>query len=100
MKGDQMGILAAYPTPRELPLSNRTRFKCDAALIGAASVLLGVQRETKARAGRGRRDRLLSPCVATRHRGSVRGRASFSSRGAWSWPQPPWRLPLSQAEAI
>src|SRR3954447_4402860 len=27
MKGDQMGILAAYPTPRELPLSNRTRFK-------------------------------------------------------------------------
>src|SRR3954469_557725 len=26
MKGDQMGILAAYPTPRELPLSNRTRF--------------------------------------------------------------------------
>src|SRR3954454_6552188 len=27
MKGDQMGIRPAYPTPRELPLSNRTRFK-------------------------------------------------------------------------
>src|SRR6187551_887930 len=27
MKGDQMGILAAYPTQRELPLSNQTRFK-------------------------------------------------------------------------
>ena len=26
MKGDQMGILAAYPTQRELPLSNQTRF--------------------------------------------------------------------------
>src|SRR3954453_7545624 len=26
MKGDQMGIRPAYPTPRELPLSNRTRF--------------------------------------------------------------------------
>src|SRR3954470_15613306 len=25
MKGDQMGIRPAYPTPRELPLSNRTR---------------------------------------------------------------------------
>src|SRR3954454_21298838 len=29
MKGDQMGILAAYPTQRELPLSNQTRFKWD-----------------------------------------------------------------------
>ena len=28
MKGDQMGILAAYPTQRELPLSNQTRFSC------------------------------------------------------------------------
>src|SRR3954454_7932058 len=27
MKGDQMGILAADPTQRELPLSNQTRFK-------------------------------------------------------------------------
>src|SRR3954469_9815459 len=27
MKGDQMGILAAYPTQRELPLSNQTRFR-------------------------------------------------------------------------
>jgi hypothetical protein len=27
MKGDQMGIRAAYPTPLELPLSNRTWFK-------------------------------------------------------------------------
>jgi hypothetical protein len=27
MKGDQMGILAAYPTQRELPLSNQTPFK-------------------------------------------------------------------------
>src|SRR4051812_20286986 len=27
MKGDQMGILAAYPTQRELPLSNQARFK-------------------------------------------------------------------------
>src|SRR5215213_3397947 len=27
MKGDQMGIRAAYPTPRELPLSNQTRFR-------------------------------------------------------------------------
>src|SRR3954449_7272166 len=27
MKGDQMGILAGYPTQRELPLSNQTRFK-------------------------------------------------------------------------
>src|SRR3954449_7303373 len=26
MKGDQMGILAAYPTQRQLPLSNQTRF--------------------------------------------------------------------------
>src|SRR4051812_29451071 len=26
MKGDQMGILAAYPTQRELPLSNQTWF--------------------------------------------------------------------------
>ena len=26
MKSDQMGILAAYPTQRELPLSNQTRF--------------------------------------------------------------------------
>jgi hypothetical protein len=26
MKGDQMGIRAAYPTPLELPLSNRTWF--------------------------------------------------------------------------
>src|SRR4051794_38352321 len=26
MKGDHMGILAAYPTQRELPLSNRARF--------------------------------------------------------------------------
>jgi hypothetical protein len=26
MKGDQMGILAAYPTQRELPLSNWTWF--------------------------------------------------------------------------
>jgi hypothetical protein len=29
MKGDQMGIRAAYPTPRELPLSNRTRFSLE-----------------------------------------------------------------------
>src|SRR3954453_10491083 len=28
MKGDQMGILAADPTQRELPLSNQTRFSC------------------------------------------------------------------------
>src|SRR3954468_3443351 len=28
MKGDQMGSRAAYPTPPELPLSNRTWFKC------------------------------------------------------------------------
>jgi hypothetical protein len=27
MKGDQIGILAAYPTPRELPLSNWTWFR-------------------------------------------------------------------------
>jgi len=27
MKGDHMGILAAYPTQRELPLSNWARFK-------------------------------------------------------------------------
>jgi hypothetical protein len=26
MKGNQIGILAAYPTPRELPLSNWTWF--------------------------------------------------------------------------
>src|SRR4051794_21276236 len=35
MKGDQMGILAAYPTPRELPLSNRTRFRHGSALTTA-----------------------------------------------------------------
>src|SRR6185436_10022805 len=29
MKDDQMGIHAASPTPRELPLSNQTRFKMD-----------------------------------------------------------------------
>src|SRR3954462_12696023 len=29
MKGDQMGILAAYPTQRELPLSNQTRFNSE-----------------------------------------------------------------------
>jgi hypothetical protein len=29
MKGDQMGILAAYPTQRELPLSNWTWFSRD-----------------------------------------------------------------------
>jgi len=29
MKGDQMGIRAAHPTPRELPLSNQTWFRCN-----------------------------------------------------------------------
>src|SRR3954451_20912730 len=37
MKGDQMGILAAYPTPRELPLSNRTRFKSKLLQLTVAS---------------------------------------------------------------
>jgi hypothetical protein len=31
MKGDQMGIRAAYPTPLELPLSNRTWFSTTVA---------------------------------------------------------------------
>src|SRR4051812_34271821 len=35
MKGDQMGIRAAYPTPRELPLSNRTRFSCGTLRVEA-----------------------------------------------------------------
>src|SRR3954466_14349334 len=33
MKGDQMGILAAYPTQRELPLSNQTRFRFTVPLL-------------------------------------------------------------------
>src|SRR4051794_2690782 len=33
MKGDQMGILAAYPTQRELPLSNQTRFSLVFAIL-------------------------------------------------------------------
>src|SRR3954453_19338711 len=44
MKGDQMGIRAAYPTPRELPLSNRTRFKyglADPALLKLADIVRG-----------------------------------------------------------
>src|SRR5215204_3809833 len=36
MKGDQMGIRAAYPTPLELPLSNRTWFSPLYALKEAA----------------------------------------------------------------
>src|SRR3954447_19464205 len=29
MKGDQMGTDPTNPSPRELPLSNQTRFKCE-----------------------------------------------------------------------
>src|SRR3954454_9717559 len=36
MKSDQMGILAAYPTQRELPLSNQTRFSFFGHRIGIA----------------------------------------------------------------
>src|SRR3954471_4752313 len=44
MKGDQMGILAAYPTQRERPLSNQARFKMGERslrrllIIGASAV--------------------------------------------------------------
>src|SRR3954468_16330223 len=36
MKGDQMGILAADPTQRELPLSNQTRFNAPCELVWTA----------------------------------------------------------------
>jgi hypothetical protein len=38
MKGDQMGILAAYPTQRELPLSNWTWFSPPRAGFSFAGV--------------------------------------------------------------
>src|SRR3954467_9845865 len=36
MKGDHMGILAAYPTQRELPLSNWARFSFIRPTVGSA----------------------------------------------------------------
>jgi len=48
MKADQMGILAAYPTQRELPLSNWTRFNCiyvpDVALYAVLRVRVEADR--------------------------------------------------------
>src|SRR3954447_11193892 len=45
MKGDQMGILVAYPTQRELPLSNQTRFKATRTNKSSIGVLWSAWRD-------------------------------------------------------
>src|SRR4051794_6831974 len=51
MKGDQMGIRAAYPTPRELPLSNRTRFSSDQSRVPSPDILLRAEQVLEPDAG-------------------------------------------------